>query len=415
MKGLADAVDGAVAGYKKAGAMGAAASLLQNSNVTDTIGSIAGKASESLGSMVPVIGPMIGQMFSAISGLFQAGIQTMVNNINQQVQNINLAAQTKQIGIQQQIAELKAEEQSAIQALGGKKKASSQLTSILNSLNSQIAQLQYQAQQTVQQFNDMVAAANTGNAAGNSVASQWLNTWQQINAQVESYIQAGGSLATSAAYMNQQLQQQQQALTGQLNQGNVQAIQDALQLNQLEQQKVDMMKQEAATEFGMLNSDSVERRTASAVATGVALTTQRNAYAQQLLDLNNQITAEQEKVAAESKVFDLNQSIAALQNNQNALNIAALNQQLQSYQEMQAIIKATNGMVFTPGSINPGAGLNGSQAPIPGEPGVAGPVIGTVNVTTTGPVTSENAATLGAAIASNIRSGRTTFTTPKFT
>jgi hypothetical protein len=212
--------------------------------------------------------------------------------------------------------------------------------------------------------------------------------------------------------MNQQLQAQQQALTNQLNSGNQTAISDALQLNQLEQQKVDMMKQEYATEFQMQNSDSVARNTASAVQTGVALTNQRNQFALQMQTMNQQIALEQGRVAAESQVFDLNQSIAALQNEQNALNIAALNQQLLSYQEMQKIIAATNGMVFTPGSINPGAGLNGTQAPIPGMPnvnGTSGATIGTVNITVAGDVTTANATSLASQIANNILSGRTSF------
>jgi hypothetical protein len=410
MKGLTDAVDGAIAGYRKAGAMGAASSLLQDKNVESGLGSIAGMASKSLGNMVPVIGPMIGQMFGMVTGLFQAGIETMVTNINNQVQAINLAAQTKQIGIAQQIAELKAEEMSAIQALGGKKKAATQLKSILQSLNTEIANLQFQAQQTIQQFNDMVSAGSLGNMTG--IMASWATSWEQINQQVEAYVQAGGSIATAAEYMNQQLKQQRQQLQDQLNQGNQTAISDALQLNKLEQQKVDMMKQEAATEFGMLNSDSIERRTASAVTTGIALTVQRNAFAQQLLDLNNQITLGQEKIAIESKVFDLNQSIASLQANSNALTIASLNQQLLKYQDMQALVKATNGMVFSAASINPGAGLNGTQAPIPGEPGVAGAVIqGGVNITVNGSISETGAVTLASEIASNIRSGRTTFST----
>jgi hypothetical protein len=404
---------------KKGNVLGALGGALSNKGVDSSIGSALGSAGgavggsiggalSQIGSEMPMIGPAIGAIMSTVTNLFSQSIQNMVTDIQQQVAAINEQAATKQIGILQQITELKQEEQSAISSLGGKKKAKSELNSILTSLNDQIAQLQMQAQQTIQQFNDMVSASNTGNAAGNAVAQQWLQTWQGINQQVEAYIQAGGSTVVAAQYMNQQMQAQQQALTNQLNQGNQTAIADALQLNQLEQQKVDMMKQEAATEFGMLNSDSIERRTASAVSTGVALTNQRNSFALQMQTMNQQIALEQGRVTAESQVFDLNQSIAALQNEQNALNIAALQQQLESYKEMQAIITATSGMTFTPGSINPGAGLNGTQAPIPGMPGVTGQTV-TNNITVNGNVTAENAATLGSEIASNIRSGRTTF------
>jgi hypothetical protein len=413
MKSLSTAVADAVAAYKQSGALGAAASLLNNKSVTSGIGSIAdsmsqnvGDVADKVGSMAPVIGPMIGQMFSAITTMFSQGIQTMVNNINQQIAAINQQAQLKQIGIQQQIAELKAEEQTAINELGGKKKASSQLKTILTSLNSQIAQLQYQAQQTVQQFNDMATAGGLGNMTG--IMASWASTWEQINQQVEQYIQAGGSIATAAEYMNQQLKAQRQQLQDQVNQGDATAINDAIQLNNLLTQRVQMMKDEAATEFGMLNSDSMERRTASAVQLGTALTKQRNAFALQLQQTNSQIALDQSRVAAEGKIFSIATSLAALQAQSNALNLAALDQQLKKMQDMQTLINATNGMVFTSASINPNAGLNGTQAGIPGEPTVAGPI--NMTVTINGNVTEKNAATLGSEIAKSIRSGRTTLT-----
>lgn len=387
----------------------------QLSNAPAGTESALGGALAGIGQVASVLSPVISGVMSVVTSLFEQSIQNMVTDINEQIQAINQQAQLKQIGIQEQIKELQQEEANAISMLGGKKKAQSQLQTILQSLNSEIAQLQFQAAQTIQQFNDMVSAANTGTAAGNQVATQWLSTWTSINQQVEAYVQAGGSLATAAQYLNQQLQLQQQTLTNQLNQGYQTAIGDALQLNQLEQQKVQMMKQEAATEFGMLNADSVERRTASAVATGVALTNQRNQYSLQMQTMNQQIALEQGRVAAESQVYNLNMSIAALQNTQNALNIAALNQQLLQYQEIQKILAATQGINFTAGGINPNWGLGGSQAPIPGLSNVAGGVgsanIGTVNITINGAVTTDNVSDLASEIATNIRNGRTTFST----
>jgi hypothetical protein len=413
MTALSTAVADAVAAYKKNGALGAAASLLNNKSITSGIGSLAdsmsqnvGDVADKVGSMAPIIGPMIGQMFSAITTLFSQGIQTMVNNINQQIAAINQQAQLKQIGIQQQIKELQQEEQTAISSLGGKKKAQSQLQSILTSLNSQIAQLQFQAAQTVQQFNDMATAGGLGNMTG--VMAAWASTWQQINQQVEQYIQAGGSMATAAEYMNQQLQQQRQTLQDQVNQGDATAINDAIQLNQLLTQRVQMMKQEAATEFGLLNSDSLERRTSSAVQLGTQLTQQRQAFALQLQNTNSQIALDEGRVAAEGKIFSIATSLAALQAQSNALNLAALNEQLLKFQDMQTILKATNGLSFTPGSINPNWGLNGNQAPIPGEPTVSGPItFGPGSIVVQGSVNDKNALTLANAIAQNIRSGRT--------
>jgi hypothetical protein len=365
-------------------------------------------AGEEAASMIPVVGPLISDAMKIVTSLFAKSIQNMVNDINAQIQAINQQAQLKQIGIAQQIKELQAEEQSAIQQLGGKKKASDQLKAILKQLDAEIAQLQFQAQQTILQFNNLVSAGSLGNMTG--IMSSWAATWEQINQQVEQYVQAGGSMATAAEYMNQQLTIQRQQLQDQMNQGNQTAISDALQLNTLEQQKVQMMKDEAATEFGLLNSDSVERRTANAVKVGTELTKQRAQFAQQITDLNNQISLGQQKVAIEGKVFDINKSIAQLQKDSNALTLASLNEQLLKYQDMAKLLASTSGLNYSPSSINPQWGLGGTQAPIPGEPSVAGPVInGGINVYVSGSVTADNAASLGDEIARSIRSNHAIF------
>jgi hypothetical protein len=74
---------------------------------------------------------------------------------------------------------------------------------------------------------------------------------------------------------------------------------------------------------------------------------------------------------------------------------------------MQSLIKATAGMNFTPGSINPQWGLNGTQAPIPGEPTVtSGPVLnGDININ----VTANDAASLKDELRRKIRSSHTAF------
>jgi hypothetical protein len=420
LQGLASAVTGAVSAYQKGGAVGAAGSLLSNKSFDEGLGSLIGKVSESVGKMVPVIGPLIGGMFSAISSLFSAGIQQMVQNINDKIAAINEQAKIGQITLSQQITELQQEKQDAINQLGGSKKkgASSELKKILTSLNDEIAQLQKQQHDIITNFNQIVAAASLGTP----VFQQWYQTWDQINRQVKQYIDAGGSLTTAAQFLTQQLQQQRQSLQDQLNQADQTAIGDAIQLNNLLLQRVQMMKQEAETEFGLINGDSAERRTSNAVKLGTELTKQRAQYAQQLTDLNNQISLEQQKVDAESKIFDINKSIADLQKASNALTIASLDEQLAKYQDMAKILASTASLQFAASSLNPYTGAT-ATLPIPGEPNVNGsyPTVGQpkggpvrpVNITInhTGPISEAGAASLGQEIDRNIRSGRTTFST----
>lgn len=392
---VVSSIEGAAQAYKKGGIAGAAGSLLSSGPLSDAL------------SAIPVVGAFVkpfGQVLSAVSGLFAKNIQNIVQDINTRIADINQKAQTGKITLAEQIKELQAEKQSAIDQLGGSKKkgAKGELDSILKSLNAEIDQLQKQQLQIITNFNQIVKAASLGT----SVYSDWYNQWVQINAQAKQYVDAGGSAVIAAQFLNQQLAAQRLQLQDQLAQGDQTAIADALQLNTLIQQRTQALKDEAATEFGLLNADSQERRVSNAVQVGTELQKQRGLFAQQLSDLNNQISLEQQKVAVEGQIFDINKSIAQLQIDSNALTIRSLNEQLAKYKDMQKIIAATNGLVFGPGSIPTAAG---ATLPIPGEPTVNGPVVGTVNITVQGSVNEGNATTLAMEMARQIRSGASGF------
>lgn len=428
---IKNAISNAVSAYQSGGALGAAGSLLQDKSVdkgiTKGVGSLLGTDSP-ITKMVGQALPLVGSALSLVTSFFSAGIQKMVDTINNKISDINNKASLGQITLSDQIKDLQAEKQDAISQLGGSKKkgAKDELSKILKSLNQEIAELQKQQKEIITNFNQAVLAASLGS----SVMTDWYKTWTQINQEVKQYVDAGGSLATAAQFLNQQLQQQQAKLQDDLNDGNQTAIQDAINLNSLLKQRVQMMKDEAATEFGLLNADSTERRTSNAVKLGTELSKQRALFADQLTDVNNQISLGEQKVALEGKVFDINKSLADLQASSNALTLHSLNEQLAKYQDMATLLAATKGMVFGPGNIPTAAG---ATLPIPGEPTVNGPVVapggglrsGVGNnshpiadpgvsggahfysgaIVVQGDVSAQNAATLGKEIARNIRSG----------
>lgn len=410
------AVEEYVSGFKKGGVIGGLGNVLSDKGVTgegglvqkgasalgDAAGGVIGAASSALGAAVPFIGPAIGMMFSVITSLFSSGIQKMVDAINKQISDIKNSAAAGQIGLGQEITELQQAKQTAISELGGSKKkgAQQQLDSILESLNAQIAQLQFQQHQIIQNFENMTKAGSLDTLS--QTFSQWYQTWDNINQQVKTYVDAGGSIATANEYLNQQLAIQRQALQDQLNQGDQTALQDAVQLNQLLTQRVQLMKTEAETEFGIVNSDSVERRTSMAVAAGNQLNNQRYQFQQQLLQMNEQVTLDQQRLAVEGKIFDVTGNLQQLWAKLNTDNITALNEQLAKYKDMQAILAATNGLVFS----GPISNVPTANLPIPGEPTIAGPI--TVNVIVGGQgITPGNASSIGNEIARGIRSGRT--------
>jgi hypothetical protein len=387
-------VNQAIDAYKKGGVLGAAGSLLSSGPLSDAL------------SAIPVVGAFVkpfGQILSSVSSLFSANIQRILNDVKEKIADINTQASLGNITLSEQIKELQREKQSAISQLGGSKKkgAKKELDDLLKTLNNEIAQLQKQQREIITNFNQMVAAASLGS----SVMTDWYTTWTQINQQVKQYVDAGGDLNTAAKFLNQQLQQQQQKLQDQLNSGNQTAIGDAIQLNTLIAQRLQMVKDEAATEFGIINADSLERRTSNAVKLGSELSKQRAQYALQLADINNQVSLTQMKVDAEGKIFNINKDLAHLQADSNALTLISLNEQLAKYQDMQKLLLATRGLIFGPGNIPTGArDIFG----IPGEPTVAGPITVNVSVNGNNP-NGVSARELAQEILAGIRAGRSRY------
>jgi hypothetical protein len=215
------------------------------------------------------------------------------------------------------------------------------LQQILPQIDQDIANLQAQQKQLIQNFNQQVSELQ----AGGTVLQQWYKTWVDINKQVKDYLDAGGSQATAQTFLQLQYQNQILQIKDQLNQADDQAVQDAISLNGLLQQRTDMMKQEAETEFGILTADSLERRESYAVTAAQQLQLQRDQYNKQLNDLNAQITLTQQKVNMESQVFDIAKNINDLHAQDAALQAQALAEQIAQYKEMQSII--ANGVNFS--------------------------------------------------------------------
>ena len=210
----------------------------------------------------------------------------------------------------QTVQALQAEKAQAIQELSGKKGGKAQLDKITAQIDQQLGQLDQQMQQTRISFEYSVNILKLG---GTELQS-WAQTWQNINQQVEQYLQAGGAASTAQQYLNMQLQQQLTTENDKLNSGYQQAIQDNIQLIDLKQQQVDLSRQEANSEFNLLNQGSIEKRGSVAIrGIGEQLQNMRYDYEQQTEDLNYQVQLTQEKVTAEQQIFNLATTKGALE------------------------------------------------------------------------------------------------------
>ncbi len=353
---LGKSITGAIAQYsqgqKQGGALGGVGSLLSSGPVSDAL------------SAIPVVGSIVkplGDAFSFIGDLFVDQAKKIAAQVGKSITAINAAYSAGTATLSQTIAALQAQRDAAVSQLSGKKGGQAQLDSLLPNIDSEIASLQLQAENTKKSFEDIVLQMSSGNTELQS----WTTTWMGINKQVADYLAAGGDIATANEYLNEQLKAQQVTLTDSLNSGEQTAIQDAINLNNLLQQRVDLVKQEAQTEFGIENQNAIEKRTSTGVQVASQLANQRQGYNEQLNDLDYQISTTQQKVALESQIFGIASDTATLEAQSNALTLYALQEQLAVYKEQATLLQSISSLTFSGSSFNPivpGTGVSGTSA-----------------------------------------------------
>lgn len=298
-----------------------------------------------LGAGLSQVGGMVGGPWGAVMGfagsvmgmlgsLFTKAAQKIGEEIKKAISDTMTQFQNGQATLKDTIAKLEQERNDAITRLSGKKGGKDQLNQILPQLDQDIASLKKQQQDLISGFEQQLQVLNLHS----DTLGQFLATWQQINKQVKDYLDAGGDVAKATQFLNDQLQQLKENAQNNLAQGEQQAIQDALQLNGLIQQRVDLIKQEAAAEFDIMNKDAVEKRVSPAIAVATALQQQRGQFQTQLDSLTQQIDLTSQKVAKEKEVFQIASDTAALQKQAAELELQQLDQELSKYRDMQQLV-----------------------------------------------------------------------------
>jgi hypothetical protein len=352
------------------------------------IGGVLGEAAkidpEPISRGILQIGSVV---FGFIGGLFTKEAKRIGEQISKEVNATLKSFNTGGATLIDTIRALERERQEAITRLSGKKGGKDELNKILPDIDEKLASLKDQQKTLLDSFNEQLSVMRLQS----DVLGNVLKTWQDINKQVKDYIGAGGSAAAAAEFLSLSLAKIRQQNIDDLNQGEQQAIGDALQLNELLQQRIKLQNDFNKQQFDLINADSLERRAAGSVSRGQQLAQQKKDFDDQLSQLNAQITGTQQKVSLEKQVFNLVSDTAALQQRQNQLNIIALQEQIQKWKDMQTVIAS---IVL---------GSNGLFTLAPGFGG-GGTTIGTVTVnvnTGSGPV---NGKQLGSDISDAIRS-----------
>lgn len=354
------------------------------------LGGIGAGISSFAGAMqdVPVVGPYMGAIGSAISmigSLFTKAAQDIANSIEKSLSTIMQQYQVQDTTMYQTIQALEQERTQAIAQLSGKKGGQDQLDKILPQIDQEIASLKLQQQQIGQSFQESLAYLQ----AGSGPLASWEQSWVGIMEQVKAYKDAMGTAASAAniqAFLTLQLAQQRKTLQDSYNQSEVSAIQDAINLNNLLTQRNELERQYNQQKFDLLNADSLERRESGAVSTAVQLAQLNDTQGQQLQDIDAQIAALQPKVAIEQQVFGIASDTATLEQEQNKLNLEALQEQVEGWTQIQQILQATANLTPAGGSFGLGnfLGIPGI-GPLPGVDNSGQVTIGDINVTVAAP------------------------------
>jgi hypothetical protein len=373
-----------------------------------TMGGV-GSLMSQYGGMIPVAGPFIqaaGAVLSVIGGIFTKEAEHIVSNINNQFNFTMQQLSNGQAGINTTLQAVMAERTAAIQQLSGIKGGQDQLKNILPGLNQEIAQLQAQQQQASRDWGNTYNELAMQLDAGSQVGSQIMQNWVSINQQVYNYVNATGDATTATKFLSMTLQQLQITSQQSLNQGEQQAIQDAISLNSQLLQRMQLIESLNQQAFALQNADSTERTQAGSVTRAQQLQSLQRQSQQQLLDLNFQIDQTQQVVNAESSVFTIASNIYDLHTRDNALTLSTLQLQLNGYKQLQDIIasitQGSNGLFSSTQ-----AWLNPITNPVTtGQTLTFSPGSIVVNITdTTGTASQVTGDTVYAAIQQSARNG----------
>jgi hypothetical protein len=253
-----------------------------------------------------------GGLFSAFggffSGLFTRSAKNAAKDISSAFQDIITAFNTGSAKLGETIRRLEDERASAIQRLSGKKGGRKELNKLLPQFDEALATLQAQQSVVFAQFDARLDLLRTGEAFRDVATAV-----QQAVQQFRDYVDAGGDLAKANEFLSLTLNELRTRSAEALASGETQAIEDALQLNDLLRQREDLLASSAEAERRILSRGVLERQRTVAQDKSVELEALRKSRDERLAELDQSIQLQQLKVDAESRVFTLTQDRVALE------------------------------------------------------------------------------------------------------
>ena len=256
-------------------------------------------------------GFVAGGIFGGLAGSKNASMKRETEEIKVKLDSIKEAVQQGGLSLGGGIGQLETLRASAIQNLSGNKKATKSKKGSPSTLQQQVEEMNAALEQMLQQqqalLNEMLQSLQVLQEP--TAFQPILNNLEQIVQKYQQFASAAvgntQAVANANMWLTASLQQYATTLQNQVNQANEQAINDSLQLLDLEKQRYQLMQGEAKQEYDILTQGVLTRNTGPAAQKGYEIAQLRYQRDQQLLQMNEQISLMQYKVSGEQKIFDL--------------------------------------------------------------------------------------------------------------
>jgi hypothetical protein len=277
---------------------------------------IAGSITQLIGERVPgraggilsTIGGFVSSIGGAISGLFRKAARDIARQIKRTFDEIILAYREGSATLGQTIEQLEAERTEAIRRLSRKKGGRDELKKLLPQFDQALASLRSQQQAIFERFDEQLDLLRTGEAFRDVAADV-----REVVRQFRAYVDAGGNLARANEFLSRSLEQIRADSATALAEGEARAIEDALRLNTLLQEREELLAGAAEEERRIRSRGVLERQLTTGQEKARELEAARRERDERLAALDQEIRLQQLKVDAEAGVFDLARDRVALE------------------------------------------------------------------------------------------------------
>ena len=280
-----------------------------------------------LGSMIggPIggaIGAGVGLAIGVFSGKAKKEAENLAKQIVAQFQAVAQEVQSGTLGLGSAVTQEIQIIQQAVDQLSGKKGGRDELKSILPAMEQQLVALQNQQQQVIKSFDATVEQISAPEASQALVepVQKIIDTYQQ-------YVLAGGSVQIANEYLQQSFKNLVTQGIEQLNQSEQDAINNALQYNDLLLQRQELIQNTNQQIQDIMSQGVAVRQMPEGVTKARQLQQLMLSSQNQMAQMDEEIAVSQHKLNNEQQIFNLATTRVGLETQLVALQDAQIDKQ----------------------------------------------------------------------------------------